>query len=209
LAYVDHLGDPPPILEVVPTGAESAYCSVFTYSRKLEKPQSLETIFRTYCRHNTYFSVTSSTQIEPIKLGAIPIGRIRRRQLPGVALVGEAGLVQPPLLGTAFNEILEYSHAVSSHLARSLVETKGIPLAPNFRYSLIKRVQDRLQLEVTRMLLRGNVEAFDKLIRFTNSLPERTVYDLCSNELTWTSLIGAAVRLPRHLFSRHPLSGRG
>jgi hypothetical protein len=210
LAYVDHLGDPPPILEVIPSGEGSAYCAVFTYSRQLTKPQSLEMMFHTYCRHNDFFSMTPQTEIGQAKMGAIPIGSARSRQLPGVALIGEAALVQPPLLGTAFNEILEYSRPVCSHLTRILSQTSGVPTAPGYPYPLLKRVQDRLQLEMTRLLLRGNVEALDRLTRFVKSLPEPMVYNLISNELGWLGLASAAARLPAHLFlAKNRQSGRG
>lgn len=130
------------------------------------------------------------------KVGVIPIGRRRRRQLPGIVSVGEAGLVQPPLLGTAFNEILEHCKAVCSHLSHSLRDTSGIPMRPNYRYPLLKRTQDHLQLQITRVILNGNVEVFDRLIRFMSKLPSKTVYNLCSNELTWKQMMGAIIRLP-------------
>jgi len=201
LAYIDHLGDPPPILEVIPRGVDSAYCAVFIYSLELTKPQVLEGVFHAYCRNNRFFSTTSRTQITGPKMGAIPIGRMRRRDLPGVAAIGEAALVQPPLLGTAFNEILKYNDPVCSHLSNVLATARRSPGAPNYRYPLIKRAQDRLQLKITEMLLRGNVEVFDRLTRFAQSLPEQTVYNLCSNELTWSELIGVALRLPRYMLS--------
>ena len=201
LAYVDHLGDPPPILEVVPCGVDSAYCSVFTYSLELTNPQALEGAFRSYSRNNKFFSTTTHTEIARPKMGAVPIGRMRRRNLPGVTAIGEAALVQPPLLGTAFNEILEHHDPVCSHLSSALGTGRRLSGAPNYRYPLIKRTQGRLQLRMAQMLLRGNVEVFDGLIRYAQSLPEQTVYHLCSNELTWSELIGAALRLPRYMFS--------
>jgi hypothetical protein len=166
-------------------------------------------MFRTYCQHNEFFSTTPQTEIGQSKMGAIPIGSARRRQLAGVAHIGEAALIQPPLLGTAFNEILEYSRPVCSHLSRILNETSGIPTAPGYEYPLLKRVQDRLQLEMTRLLLRGNVEAFDRLTRFADSLPEAMVYDLFSNELGWLGLISAASRWAAHLlWTRYRRPGR-
>lgn len=204
LAFVEHLGDPPPILEVIPCGDDSAYCAVFTYSRQLSKPQTLEAAFRQYCRHNRFFSMTPRTTIIVPKMGAIPIGHMRPKYLPGIAAVGEAALVQPPLLGTGFDEILEYSRPVSLHLSDVLGATDGVPAAPNYHYPVFKRVQDRLQLQLCRMLLRGNVEALDRLVRFTGSLPEGTAYNLCSNELTWPDLLSAVLRLPRYMLaSKH------
>jgi glycine/D-amino acid oxidase-like deaminating enzyme len=45
LGYVSQLGDPPPVLEVFPTGADSAYCVVFIYSTTLVSPHSLARVF--------------------------------------------------------------------------------------------------------------------------------------------------------------------
>ena len=208
LAHVGHLGDPPPALEVVPTSETSAFCAVFTYS--LPKAQSLEAMFQNYCQHNDFFSWTAGTRVVTAKAGAIPIGSLRRRHLPGVALIGEAALIQPPLLGTAFNEILEYADPIASHLSSALAQSTGVPKRPTYRFPSLKRIQDRLQLEMTRVLLRGNMEAFERLTRFANSLPEPTLYKLCSNELNWLDVMDAAVRLPARLFlARMRPIGRG
>lgn len=201
LAFVDHLGDPPPVLEVVPRGPDSAYCAVFTYTQQLCPPQSLESTFHAHCHKNKFFSVLPTTEVASPKTGAISIGSIRRRQLPGVISIGEAGLVQPPLLGTAFNEILEYSEALCAHVSAVLSRTDGVPSTPSYRYPLRKRAQDRLQLEMIRFLLRGNVEVFDRLVRSAGALPEGVLYSLCSNEMTSRQLLSASARLlPRMLF---------
>jgi 2-polyprenyl-6-methoxyphenol hydroxylase-like FAD-dependent oxidoreductase len=205
LAFVDHLGDPPPILEVVPCGPDSAYCAVFTYTRQLSPPQSLESAFHAHCRKNRFFSVLATTEVAHPKTGAIPIGSNRRRRLPGVISIGEAGLVQPPLLGTAFNEILEYSEALCAHVSAVLSRTDGVPSTPNYRYPVRKRAQDRLQLEMIRFLLRGNVEVFDRLVHVAGTLPEGALYSFCSNEMTSRQLLGTSVRLlPHMLFPANP-----
>ena len=198
LAYVEHLGNPPPIFEVIPCGESSAYCAVFTYSRQLPPPRSLEEMFDTYCRHNQFFSTTAATVLGPTKMGAIPIGRRTRKHLPGVTAIGEAALIQPPLLGTAFNEILEYSKPICAQLSSALAGSHGVPRSVSFRYPLLKRAQDRLQLHMTRLLLRGNIETFDRLARFAQHLPDSALYNLCSNELTWPQFVSAALMFPVH-----------
>lgn len=199
LAYVEHLGDPPPIIEVYPCGHDTAYCCVFLYSKQLMSPHNLEATFRTYCSHNSFFSISDQTEMVMPKMGAIPIGRVRRQHLAGILPMGEAGLVQPPLLGSAFNEVLEYCQEVCSHISRILRDTSGIPTKPSYPYPLLKRLQDRLQLRLMRALLNGNVEAFERLVRIMSKLPSETVYDFCSNELSWKKVLGTVMRAPLYL----------
>jgi Lycopene cyclase protein len=201
LAYVEQLGDPPPILEVIPCGEDVAFCAVFTYSKRLNPVESLEAAFRAYCSNNRFFRTSKRTDVAAAKAGAIPIGRVRRRQLPGIVSVGEAGLVQPPLFGTAFNEVLEHCSDVCSHVSNVLRSSAGIPRKPNYPYPLIKVVQDNVQLQLTRVLLRGNVEVFDRLVGYLSRLPSSTVYDFCSNELNLKQIVSALFELP--LCRRH------
>jgi hypothetical protein len=196
LAYVEHLGDPPPIVEVFPCGDDSAYCCVFLYSKQLVPLHKLETAFRTHCRHNSFFSISDQTEFVTPKMGAIPIGRARRRHLAGIVPMGEAGLVQPPLLGSAFNEVLEYCQEVCSHVSRVLGDVSGVPPKPSYQYPLLKRVQDRLQLQLMRALLDGDIAVFDRLVRIMSKLPSKTVYNFCSNELSWREMLEVVVRLP-------------
>lgn len=199
LAYVEHLGNPPPIVEVYPCSDDSAYCCVFFYSKQLMPPHSMETAFKTYCLHNSFFSTSDKTEFVVPKMGAIPIGSIRRQHLAGIIPVGEAGLVQPPLLGSAFNELLEYCQEVCSHVSRVLHDRSGVPKRPSYRYPLLKRMQDRLQLQLIRALLDGNVEAFDRLVRLMSKLPSKTIYDFCSNELTWMQMLKTIIKIPLYM----------
>lgn len=196
LGHVEHFGDPPPIFEVFPCGEDAAYCSVFKYSTQLTTPTSLEQIFRTHCHHNPFFVMSDKSETVAAKMGAIPIGRMTRRCLPGILPIGEAGLVQPPLLGSAFNEVLEYGHDVCAHVSALLASTNGIPSEPRYEYPLVKRVQDRLQLRMIRSLLSGNVESFDRIVRILGKLPSETIYDLCSNDLNWTQILLTIARIP-------------
>lgn len=193
LAHVERLGDPPPIIEVFPCAKDAAYCSVFIYSKLLTPPQNLKTLFEEHCNKNSFFIASDETEIVSPKMGAIPIGSIRKQHLPGI---GEAGLVQPPLLGSAFNEVLEYCEEVSAHITRVLRRTTGVPSRPSYAYPLLKRVQDRLQLSLVRALLNGNVEAFDRFVRAMAKLPPETIYNLCFSELTWRQIAATAIRSP-------------
>src|SRR5208282_4565410 len=125
LGYVSHLGNPPPVFELIPTGPNSAYAVIFVYTKSLIAPRSLAATFEENCRHNPFFHVTDHTTRSNEKSGAIPIGRARRRKLKGVISVGEAGLIQPPLMGTAFNEVLEHSETVCSRVSEIFENTSG------------------------------------------------------------------------------------
>ncbi len=196
LAHVERLGDPPPIIEVFPTGEDAAYCSIFIYSKLLTAPQNLKALFEEHCSKNGFFITSDDTEIVSPKMGVIPIGSIRKQHLAGIVSVGEAGLVQPPLLGSAFNEVLEYCEDVCAHITRVLRKTADVPASPGFKYPLLKRVQDRLQLSLVRALLNGNVEAFDRFVLAMARLPHETVYNLCFGELTWRQIAATAIRSP-------------
>jgi flavin-dependent dehydrogenase len=196
LAYVERLGDPPPVIEVFPCSQDSAYCAVFIYSKLLTPPHNLKTLFEEHCNKNSFFITSDETEIVSPKMGAIPIGFVRKQNLPGIVSVGEAGLVQPPLLGSAFNEVLEYGEEVSAHITHFLRRTTGVPSSPSYAYPLLKRVQDRLQLSLVRTLLNGNVEAFDRFVRAMAKLPSETIYNLCFSELTWRQIAATAIGSP-------------
>jgi flavin-dependent dehydrogenase len=196
LAYVNQLGDPPPGLEVAPTGEDSANCMIFTYSRKLMAPADLKAVFYQTCQHNPFFSLLPSTRFTAGKVGVVPIGRVRRKNVPGLVSIGEAAMVQPPLLGTAFNEILEYNDSICSHIERQLTEFTGVPPSPGYEYPLLKRLQDRIQLSMVRRLMDHNVESFDQFVRTMAKLPGSTLFRFCSNELTWRDLFSIAHKIP-------------
>ena len=196
LAHVERLGHPPPIIEVYPISDNAAFCSVFIYSKQLTPPEKLKTLFEECCEHNSFFTVSDQTVSVSPKLGAIPIGHVRKQHLAGVVSIGEAGLVQPPLLGSAFNEVLEYSEDLCNHITQLLRRTSGVPARPAYSYPLLKRLQDRLQLSFICALLNSNVVVFDQFVRSVSKLPSQTIYNLCFNELSWKQIAPIAMRLP-------------
>ncbi|WP_157195864.1 FAD-dependent oxidoreductase [Bradyrhizobium sp. YR681] len=199
LGYVAQLGDPPPIFEIVPTGENSAYCVVFIFSRSLLAPDILATSFERHCRHNPFFSLTTNTEQGERKAGAIAIGHRYRRKLPGILSVGEAAMIQPPLMGTAFNEVLEHTHSICRHLSQELLTNSSIVGAAGPPYPLLKRAQDRLQLFMARRLITGNVEAFDATLRAVAKLPNDIAFNFFSNELSWSQLLRLSLLLPNIL----------
>jgi len=200
LGYVSQLGDPPPILEIFPTGNDSAYCVIFIYSKTLVPPQSLALAFQDHCKHNPFFELTSNTRCENEKAGAIPIGQRHRRNLPGVVPFGEAGIIQPPLMGTAFNEVLEHGELLCSQISLELETAKErLPLL-RLAYPLRKRVQDRIQLPLIRAILSGNIERFDMILRVMARFPKSVLFNFFSNELTWKQAGLLALRLPWFFF---------
>ena len=199
LGYVGQLGDPPPVFEVVPTSENSAYCVLLVYSETLLAPSVLAAAFENHCRHNPFFEMTQRSIRGAEKAGAIPIGRTSRRRLRGVVSLGEAGLIQPPLMGTAFNEVLEHTASTCAQISRALTETVGIPALPRNLYPARKRMQDRLQLLIIQLLLSANVERLDRIVRVMSKLPEELIFNLLSNELTWSQLLHIALRMPCQL----------
>jgi len=198
LAYVGQLGNPPPVFEIIPTGTDSAYAVVFVYTQNLVDPRSLARTFEEHCEHNPFFTLTPETRRLKEKSGAIAIGQTRRRKLRGVVAMGEAGLVQPPLMGTAFNEALEHTEAICRRISRVLEDTSGIFDARIQLYPVLKRVQDHLQLGIAKRLMSGDVETFDRTVRAVATLSEPLAFSFLSNELTWGELGGLLVRLPWH-----------
>jgi 2-polyprenyl-6-methoxyphenol hydroxylase-like FAD-dependent oxidoreductase len=199
LGYVGHLGDPPPILEIFPTGDDSAYCVLFIYSQSLKAPATLAAAFDEHCRCNPYFRMTSRTERAEEKAGAIPIGRRGRRRLPGVVPFGEAGLIQPPLMGTAFNETLEHADSLCRQLSKALENGGSGLVSPRLTFPLRKICQDRVQLPIVRAILSGNVERFDRMLKAMSRFPEGLLYNFFSNEQTWAQLSSVALRLPIYL----------
>jgi 2-polyprenyl-6-methoxyphenol hydroxylase-like FAD-dependent oxidoreductase len=196
LGYVGHLGDPAPVLELIPTGPDSAYCVVFIFTRTLMPPAALAALFENHCQHNPFFDMTPQSRRGIEKSGAIPIGRVRRRRLAGVVSLGEAALIQPPLMATAFNAILEHSEPACVQISQSLKDSSRLAEVPRQLYSPLKRTQDRLQLIIARNLIRGNVELFDTTLRIMNKFPEQVLFNFFSSELTWGQLLHIAIRLP-------------
>jgi 2-polyprenyl-6-methoxyphenol hydroxylase-like FAD-dependent oxidoreductase len=209
LGYVSQLGDPPPILEIFPTGDSSAYCVIFIYAKRLVPPQSLAAAFHDHCRHNPFFELTSNTQWEDEKAGAVPIGQRHRRNLPGVIPFGEAGIIQPPLMGTAFNEVLEHAELLCSQISRELKASKERVARPRLVYPLRKRAQDRVQLPLIRAILSGNIERFDLLLRVMARFSESILFNFFSNELTWAQVGSLALRLPGFFLKEEVLKRRG
>lgn len=198
LAYVNMLGHPPPILEVIPTGSDSAYCAVFVYSRSLVSPGSLEAAFHSHCAKNPFFKLTPRSRFESSKIGAIGIGKPSRRRLAGIAPFGDASLTHPPLLGTAFNDVLEYCKPACQHFD-ALLETGRLVRNAHYRFPLLKRAQDRFQLLLVRLLLDGNVEALHQFFRCIQKLPPDVAYSICAGDLTLRQLASAAIRMPAYL----------
>src|SRR5262249_53271441 len=160
-----------------------------------------------HCRHNPFFVMTPETTRTNEKLGAIPIGRARTRRLKGIIQLGEAGFVQPPLMGTAFNEILEYTSLVCDRLSVALRRSPGIPRLPRLLYPRQKWAQDRFQLLIARILIGGNVEVFDDLIRVFSRFSRQIIYSMFCNQLTWSQLLYIICRMPWPMLFRYRIIG--
>jgi 2-polyprenyl-6-methoxyphenol hydroxylase-like FAD-dependent oxidoreductase len=208
LGYVTQLGDPPPVLEIYPTSDHSAYCAVFVYSKLLVDPQSLAAAFEYHCLNNPFFTPTAQTVRSREKSGVIPIGQRRRKRLRGLVSIGEAGAVQPPLMGTAFNEVLEYATLVCAKLSAALNQPTGIAEVSSSLYPMRKRALDRFQLLLARILISGNVEVFDRLIRMFARFSRPLMYNLFCNDLSWGELIYIVIRMPWPRLLRYRFIGQ-
>lgn len=200
LAYVLRLGHPPEFVEVVPTGADSAFFALLQATRRLLPRELLAGRLESYLLHNPFVMLTPETRRGREKYGAIPIGRTHRRRIPGLFAFGEAGMLQPPLLGTAFNEVLEHvdlvAHSIRGAAAR---QSDGI-LDVRVRYPFLKWANDRVQAVLARRLLAGNVETVDRLAAALAKLPPELVFRIYSNELSWSDLSRLAPISPRLLY---------
>jgi flavin-dependent dehydrogenase len=205
LGYVGFLGSPMPVFELIPTGVDSAYCVVFVCGRSLPAPDVLSAAFERYCRHNPFFELRPGTRETSVKAGAIPIGRMRRKRLPGLVSLGEAALIQPPLMGTAFNAVLDYSDSISDQISMTLIGSSGLAKVPRRLYPALKGVQDRLQLAVARHLIHGNVEVFDATVRMLSRFPQHLLFNFFSNELSFMQAVQMTLQLPANFLFKSVL----
>jgi flavin-dependent dehydrogenase len=186
-AHVVHFGHPTPLFEVIPTGPTSAFCVVFLVSRTVMDPTSLRDSFREHIDHNPFLRSSVALPAEP-KMGIIPIGRPARRSLRGILPVGEAGMLQSPLLGAALNEMLEYGDRIVAAVMAEFARTSEGLVSPRLTFPRIKAVNDAVQLMLVRRLLDGSLTSFERLTRFMDALgPARSYRLLCTN-LTWADL---------------------
>ena len=195
-AEVLRLGLPLPLFEMVPTGGESAHVVLFHAVQRLIPPSNLEVSFNEHLCENPFFRMRSSTVATPT-LGAIPIGAPSARRLPGVIAVGEAGMIQAPLLGTAFNEVLDTIDPMMNRVLAAFDSQKHGVVSPRVSVSGRKRANDAIQSVLASLLLRGSIEGFERLVRFLHLLGPERAYRLFASRLhgmDWQSIICSAVR---------------
>lgn len=181
-AHVIRLGHPPPIIEVIPTGLDSAFCIIFVAAKSIVDPTSLSAQFHSHVANNPFFTACD-LQIINEKMGAIPIGWLRSRQLPGVMPFGEAAMVQAPLLGAAFNEVLEYLEFAAAAVTEAFHNPKPGPINVQVKYPFRKSVNDYLQMLLVKQILDGNIEKVEALVKFLGALGSDRSYRLYSGHL--------------------------
>lgn len=194
-AEVLTLSRDPLFFEVVPTGTDSAHVVLFQAVERLRPPEDLQGEYEEHVSSNPFFEISAQTEVSP-KLGVIPIGRTSKRALPGVLSVGEAGMVQAPLLGTAFNEVLDTAPRIVEAVHESFEETKDGIVSPRPKFSLQKRLNDRLQRKLAHYLLQNGLEGFERLVRFLGNLGPQRAYRLFASRLSgtdWWSVTRAGV----------------
>ena len=186
-AHIVHFGHPTPILEVIPTGPTSAFCVIFIIDRNVVAPQALKECFEEHVRHNPFFVANNyHDEALDLKMGVIPIGRLVGRMIPGIVPVGEAALLQSPLLGAALNEVLEQGDRISeSILSAFRNQYRGI-VSLRMQVPLTKIINDRLQLLLVRPLLYVTLNSFERLVRFLEEVGPSCSYRLFGTQLRWS-----------------------
>lgn len=202
-AYVIRLGDPPPLFEVIPTSATSAFVIVFLASRRLHSPASLRSSFDDHVHRNPFFLCNSTYKPSSPKFGAIPIGQSTRRVIPGLLSCGEAAMIQSPLLGAAFNEVLDHTDPIANAVDGAFRRTTSGIVSVTVKYPIAKRLNDTLQAMLARKLTDGSLEDFERLVRFLDKLGPKRAYELFCTNLNVAGII-TAVRLASMLARESP-----
>ena len=197
-AHILHFGHPAPIFEVIPTSPTSAFCIIFIIDKNVVATKALRESFDEHVKHNPFFIANNyDPQTIDLKMGLIPIGRMSGKRIPGIVPVGEAGLLQSPLLGAALNEVLEQGDRITKCIVNAFRTQRKEIISLQLEMPLAKVVNDRLQLLLVRPLLDGTLKSFEKFVEFLKEVgPERS-YRLFGTQIHWTDapLVGkAAVR---------------
>lgn len=198
------LAKPVPIFELIPTGPASAFCVVFTASARVRPREEMKALYQSHLNNNPFFTPLNTSHELAEKMGAIPIGRLRRRRLPGIVPFGEASLIQAPLLGAAFNDALEYVDSYCAAIRSSMTQNEKQwvdvpPLLPTR-----KLLNDRLQLLLAKRILESGAEEFDALVRFLDAIGEEACYRLICSQLQLKDLWRIGLAMP-NLVDRHEI----
>lgn len=182
LGYVLNDNNPVPVLEIVPTGRDTAFCVLVYVTKQHIEPLLLRATFEEYLAQNPFLRLTPQTRMLNLKSGSIPIGKPVSRPIRGVVTYGEAGLIQPPFTGAAFNEVLEHNNLVATKLAKSLHGRKAF-WGPPVRYPIMKRASDVLQTMLIQPLISSDATTFDEVAKDLSALNPNLLFRLLSNEL--------------------------
>lgn len=183
--HVLRLGHPPLILEIIPVSDSSAYCCLFTITKRAQRYEVLGAALDEQVRRNPFFSWTKSSRYARLsKFGVIPIGRLRHRHFPRVTSFGEAGLMQSPLFGGAFNEALVHANHFAQRVADTLDAGREGSPRKRFGYSLEKKMNDSIQSSLVKGLIDGTTGHLQKLVDLMRRLGESSSCRLLLGELS-------------------------
>jgi 2-polyprenyl-6-methoxyphenol hydroxylase-like FAD-dependent oxidoreductase len=193
LANVARLGCPMHFVEVIPTSARSALFVLFTATQQAQYFDDLRSSFDAHLAANPFIRTNSETRTTAIRKGVIPIARMRRRSLPRVVSFGEAALMQPPLLGSAFNEVLQHAASVAMQIRSAFdrCDVESLRIA----YPAEKHLNDALQWRLVDSMIDQSVERFDYLVRLVSAIKADALFRLYSNELTLSESMRVALNL--------------
>lgn len=198
-AHIIHFGHPAPLFEVIPTSPTSAFCVVFLASKNVVEPTKLSSLFQEHIDHNPFFKRPKPASLGDLKMGIIPIGQASQRMPAGILPVGEAGMLQSPLLGAAFNEILEYADLIEDAVAVAFRRYRRGLAIPRVSLPIFKSLNDRIQLMLARRLVDGTLGSFERLVRFTKELGPSGAYRLFCTQLGWSDIPGLLKAAPKLL----------
>lgn len=190
-AHVLRFGNPLPQFELLPTGPNSGLCVMFVASEKVVAPALLEPLLSEHLADNPFVRLRRDSTRGSPKFGLIPIGKPRNSQRrPGFISFGEAALLQSPLLGAAFNEVLDWVESFSGTIAASL-DSEGTP-TPYWKPPWSKRVNDKIQLLMASKLIDCSLDDFDFLVQQLQRLGSTGAYRLLATRLLATDLLALA-----------------
>ena len=188
--HILRLGQPPVILEVIPISNTSVYCAVFTVTQEAQRFEVLASALETYVQRNPFFIWTKASRKPGIaKFGAIPIGVALHKQTARAIAFGEAGMMQSPLFGGAFNEALAYAHHFAGQVEAGMKKGREGNRNWRVRYPLRKRINDSLQRSLVLSLIDGSTPRLEHLVKLLSHLGERRACRFFLGELSMREVL--------------------
>lgn len=181
--HVFYLGNPPVIIEVVPLGQSSLTVAAFTITRRLTTNDLAErTLQKFLSTHRLVEQAAYATTSRSLS-AAIPIGSFQRGPTPYIASFGEAGLIQAPFLGGAFNEALETADGFAGEILDAL--RTGDQRNLKFEPSKHKKVNDYVQRVIVRKLINAPVSTLENMTECLHRMGNELRYRFLDSDVSF------------------------